>query len=213
MTLPQQSLIEIDHDMDAVQAALTEPCATCLHAVVLAQRASSRPIAERPTLVIGGGAIGVLTALWLKSLGAHDVVVADTNPMRRGAVEKAGLTAADVADCPSNYFELVFDAVGNSATRQMAIACGRPGAIIVHIGLLDGDGDFSAGRITRAEMSFLGSWCFLPEDLRASAKALHGGALGSLDWVDVRPIADGPRTFSDLGTGEVGSPKVVLVPH
>lgn len=213
MVLPHRALIEVSGDMNPVHIALTEPCATCLHAVALAQRHSDRPIREKRSLVIGGGAIGVLTALWLKSMGVEEIQIADTSAGRVDAAREAGFDAIDPSECQTNHYNLVFDAVGGPATRRLAVAAGRPGAQIVHIGLLDGEGNFDAARITRAEMSFLGSWCFLPDDLRASAKALHSGALGDLSWVDVQSLDAGPEVFDRLGRGEIASPKVVLRPN
>ena len=74
--------------MSARQAALTEPAATALHAIDRATRALARPLPEARVLVIGGGAVGLLAALLLKAYGCRDVLVAETNPLRRESAAK-----------------------------------------------------------------------------------------------------------------------------
>ena len=50
----------------------------------MARKQSSRPLAELKTLVIGGGAVGLMAALFLRMYGCRDLVVAETNAERRG---------------------------------------------------------------------------------------------------------------------------------
>ncbi|MBW4049350.1 MAG: alcohol dehydrogenase catalytic domain-containing protein [Proteobacteria bacterium] len=66
MSIPAASLIAVPGDMSIEAAALTEPAATAWHAINLTMRALVRPIHECAVLVIGGGAIGMLSALTKK---------------------------------------------------------------------------------------------------------------------------------------------------
>ena len=38
------------------------------------------------------------------------------------------------------------------------------------------------------------------------------GALGTLDWIEQRPLADGAGAFDDLLNGRTAAPKIVLRP-
>ncbi|WP_152046526.1 glycosyltransferase [Aureimonas psammosilenae] len=49
-------------------------------------------VSGRPVLVIGGGVVGLLTALFAKQAGAAEVVVADPSPFRRERIAALGLT-------------------------------------------------------------------------------------------------------------------------
>ena len=42
--------------------------------------------------------------------------------------------------------------------------------------------------------------------------ALHSGALGPLDWIEERPLAEGAAAFADLDQGRTPAAKVVLRP-
>ena len=90
VAVPTENLIEIPEDMDPVLAALTEPAATALHAVNLAAKAAYRPVGESRALVIGGGSVGLFAALALRDMGASEIHLAETNPLRRRTVESTG---------------------------------------------------------------------------------------------------------------------------
>ncbi|MEM9682734.1 MAG: alcohol dehydrogenase catalytic domain-containing protein [Pseudomonadota bacterium] len=214
IAIPEQNLIAIPEDMDAAVAALTEPCATAWHGLALAARVSWRPIPECRALVIGGGSVGLLAGLILRAWGAADVRLAETNGLRRESAAAAGLSTFDPIADPAEEggFDLVFDAVGSTATRAAAIAAVRPGGVIAHVGLQEWAGDFDARTVTLSEVSFVGIYTYTDADLRASLAALHDGRLGSLDWVERRPLADGAQAFLDLDAGRTSAAKIVLMP-
>ena len=83
VAIPARNLIGLPDSISAVCASLTEPAATALHALNLARKAADRPLAELKSLVIGGGAVGLLTALLLRGYGCRDMVVAEINALRR----------------------------------------------------------------------------------------------------------------------------------
>ncbi|MFM0644620.1 alcohol dehydrogenase catalytic domain-containing protein [Paraburkholderia bryophila] len=215
MSIPAASLIEIPPDMPATHAAMTEPAATALHALNLSMRALSRPLPETRTLVIGGGAIGLLAALLLRSYGCRNVEMAEVNPLRRASAERhAGCRAFDpqTTDTPPNRFDFVLDAVGAKATRKLSLSAVKPGGVIMHIGLLDWDSEIDMRKLTLAEISLLGTYTYSMADLRATVAALAGGAFGDLAWKQTRPLEGGARAFEELDQGRVESSKVILVP-
>jgi len=216
MSIPASSLIEIPADMDARTAALTEPAATALHALNLSMRAMQRPLPESRLLVIGGGAIGMLTALLARRYGCTDIQLAETNALRRASVENhAGVHAFDplagrpVAD---NTIDLVVDAVGAKATRRAAFAAVKPGGVIMHVGLQDWASEIDMRKLTLAEITLLGTYTYSTADLRATVAALDRGVFGDLAWVEQRPLAEGARAFADLHLGKSASAKIVLNP-
>jgi alcohol dehydrogenase len=214
IAMPEENLIEIPEGMGATAAAVTEPAATALHAMHLGLRVLARPLSEANVLVIGGGSVGLLAALWAKAMGGRAIRLGETNALRRASVQKAGIDAYDpAATSPdADTFELVIDAVGGVATRQQAIRAVRPGGAIVHIGLMDHGGESDWRKITLQEVTVIGTYTYTAVDLRASAQALHDGRLGDLGWVEERPLADGARAFADLDRGRTAAAKIVLRP-
>lgn len=210
------AVIDLPEDMDVRAAALTEPAATALHALNLAARALVRPIPECAVLVIGGGAIGLLTALLLRSYGAREVWMAETNALRRAAALRAvPVRAFDpiAGGGPAeNSMELVIDAVGAVATRKAALTAVKPGGVVLHIGLQDWASEIDMRKLTLAEITLVGAYTYATADLRAAARALHEGAFGDLAWVEDRPLAEGARAFDDLHHGRSRAAKILLRP-
>jgi 2-desacetyl-2-hydroxyethyl bacteriochlorophyllide A dehydrogenase len=215
MSIPAASLIAMPQDMPARAAALTEPAATAWHAVNLTLRALTRPIHECRVLVIGGGAIGMLSALLLRHLGARRVILSEPNALRREAVAMHAqcdtLNPRETEPAESS-FDVVIDAVGAKATRTQAFSAIKPGGVIMHVGLQDWASEIDMRKLTLAEITLLGTYTYTTADLRATVAALHSGAFGDLTWVEERALSDGPQAFIDLDSGKTASAKIILRP-
>ena len=215
MSIPARCLIELPAALSAVAAALTEPAATALHALNLSMRALVRPLPECRVLVLGGGAIGMLSALLLRHYGAAELQVAETNPLRRASINlHAHCASFDPRETAAaeNAFEFVIDAVGSAATRQAALAAVKPGGVVMHIGLQDWASEIDMRKLTLAEITLLGTYTYSQADLRATVAALTRGAFGDLSWVETRPLSEGAVAFADLHAGRTASAKLVLQP-
>ncbi|XKH58979.1 alcohol dehydrogenase catalytic domain-containing protein [Halomonas sediminis] len=214
LTIPNHCLIELPDSLSAVAAALTEPAATALHGVNRLARCLLRPLSEARVLVIGAGAIGLLTGLILRHKGVRHLQLAETNPLRRSTAEEAGLTAFDPRnETPeTDTFEAVFDCVGSAPTRDMAVRFVRPGGAIMHLGLQDNEGGLDTRAITLKEIAFLGAYTYTSTDLRATVDLLDSQALGDLSWVEVRQLNEGAAAFADLVAGRTPAAKIILSP-
>jgi L-iditol 2-dehydrogenase len=216
VAISEQNLVSIPGSLDMVKASLAEPAACALHSINRAQTLSPRPLAELRTLVIGGGAIGMLSALLLSNYGCRQVTVAETNQLRRETVaDTVGCAIHDPLndpEIPGDSFDLVIDAVGGGVTRFMGSHTVAPGGIFVHIGLMDSKEGLDMRKITLQEVSLTGIYTYTRQDFRATVDALAGGMFGSLEWVETRPLADGAGAFDDLDKGRIRAAKLVLVP-
>ncbi len=216
VAVPERNLVEVPDDMSLSVAALTEPVATRVHGVVLAQRFSHRPLGEARALVIGGGAVGLSAGLVLASHGCREIALADTNERRRRTAAETGafkiFDPAAAGGPEPGGVDVVIDAVGAKATRAAAIAAARPGSVIVHIGLLDGADGVDMRRLTLQEIALVGCYTYSMIDFRAALSALGSGALGSPDWFEERPLADGSAAFADLRDGRAEAAKIILRP-
>ncbi|MDJ0738621.1 MAG: alcohol dehydrogenase catalytic domain-containing protein [Gammaproteobacteria bacterium] len=216
IAIPERNLLDMPQEMDPVVASLTEPAATSLHAIYLAEKVLHRPISECRALVMGGGSIGAFAALMLSDKGCQDICLGDTNPLRRQTAESLGCCevydplGADLPD--ENSFDLVIDAVGSGRTRAASCRFVKAGGVISHVGLQDNEPGLDTRRMTLEEITFLGNYTYSPVDLRAAIRALYLGALGPLDWVETRQLSDGAAAFRDIHEGAAAAPKIVLRP-
>ncbi|GJE12674.1 alcohol dehydrogenase catalytic domain-containing protein [Methylobacterium longum] len=216
--VPEKNLVPIPDTLSIAHAALAEPLAVAYHAVNQGARLLGRPLAGARCVVLGGGAIGFGSGLILAMQGAADIAVIEPNPERRATAARglptARCHAPGDADGPGpNGADLVLDAVGSRATRAEASRIAGPGAVIVHIGLLPGEEGLDVRKITLQEIVVSGSYCYTMQEFRDVIGALADGRLGSLDWVEERPLAEGATAFADMDANRVAAPKLILSPE
>lgn len=215
MVIPARSVIPLPAGISIQHAALTEPAATVVHAMRLTQRALTQPLAETRALVIGGGAIGMLTVLVLRAWGCRHITLAETNALRAEAAEcYTGCVSINPTETciGESSHQLVVDAVGAAATRQMAIQTVKSGGVIMHIGLQAWDSEIDMRKITLGEITLLGTYTYTMDDFCLTLTMLEQGALGELDWVEARPLSDGAKAFADLESQQVSAAKILLIP-
>jgi threonine dehydrogenase-like Zn-dependent dehydrogenase len=209
VTMPAANLVEVPDDVPLDKASLAEPLAVSWHAARLVLEAL-HPSMERRALVLGGGAIGLAASLALRAMGMDHVTIVEPNTVRRTFLaDTCGEDAVAEAD---SFFPVVIDAVGYAATRATASAHVTPGGVIAHVGLGEDTGGLDVRRMTLQEITFIGTYTYTAQDFRDTAQAIFDGRLGPLDWIETRPLHDGPQAFKDLRAGIVATPKVILEP-
>ena len=209
VTMPERNLVAVPSDYCLQKAALVEPLAVGWHTAKLAVRAIDLSM-EKTALVIGGGAIGLATALALRAMGIDDIVISEFNPLRREYLREH--IDAKVVEKTDSSFSIIIDAVGFGSTRAIASQLVSPGGIIAHVGLGDNTDGLDVRRITLQEITFIGTYTYTAKDFKDTAEALFTGRLGSLEWIEKRPLSDGKASFRELLGNTVAAPKIVLDP-
>lgn len=196
------------------EAALAEPLAVCVHACNLALDRLKRKPSDALAVVLGGGAIGLLSALVLKNAGIGRIMVGETNGGRKAILEALGgidvYDPADTAQTPAGgSADLVIDAVGIGTTRAAASSFTRPGGTIVHVGLQDNTEGLDTRRITLQEIAFIGTYCYTRKDFQAALDMLADGRISGNGWAELRKLEDGVQSFLDIHNG-AAPPKIIL---
>ena len=209
VTMPERNLVTVPSDYYLQKAALVEPLAVGWHTAKLAVHAIDINM-EKRALVIGGGAIGLATALALKAMGIDEIVISEFNPLRREYLQEH--IDANVVEKTAGSFPIVIDAVGFGSTRAVASQLVSPGGVIAHVGLGDKTDGLDIRRITLQEITFIGTYTYTVQDFKDTAEALFAGRLGLLEWIEKRPLSEGKASFRDLLGNTVAAPKIVLEP-
>ncbi len=216
VSIPEQNLVEVPDGLDVVKAALAEPIAVSYHAVQLGLNATRRPATSLATVVLGGGAIGLAAALVLAMSGCPRIHVAEPNAARRKTISKAGpfdvYEPGSTAEPPGGSIDLVIDAVGAERTRDAACRLVKAGGVIVHAGLLPGNGGIDIRRLTLQEVTLIGTFCYTMADFRETVAAMAAGKLGALDWIEERPLREGVGAFKAMDDGTTAAAKIILRP-
>jgi len=141
VAVPEYALFRPPATLDCALGALTEPTAVCVHAVRLAGVSIGARV-----LVLGAGAVGLLSVLAARAAGAADVLISARHPhqaemaRRLGAARVFAATeegererAAYAADHP---IDAVIETVGGNAdTIADAVRTVRPGGTVVVLGV------------------------------------------------------------------------------
>ena len=208
--IPESNLTRLDDHLSFQDAALAEPLAVAVRTVGLAE--SGGATRDSRSVILGGGAIGLLCAKVVKAGGYAPPRIAETNSLRRAMLEGLGL-----GDCydprdggpDEGSVDLVIDAVGMGATRAAASAMVRPGGVIVHVGLQDNEPGLDTRRITLQEIAFLGAYCYRDDDFAEALALLTRGKVSGDGWAEIRPLDDGADAFIDIDQGRA-PPKIIL---
>ena len=210
LRIPHRNLTPLEDGMAFEAAALAEPAAVAVRVVRLAQRAGMGP--DVRSVILGGGAIGLLCAQVMKAYGFAPPRIAETNQLRRTTLEtlRLGDTYDPLRDTPEDStVDLVIDAVGMGVTRAAATQMVRPGGVIVHVGLQDSDPGLDTRRITLQEIVFVGAYCYRLEDFAEALALLGSGRVSGDGWTDVRPLDEGAAAFLDIHEDRA-APKIIL---
>jgi 2-desacetyl-2-hydroxyethyl bacteriochlorophyllide A dehydrogenase len=203
-----QAVYVLPDNIAMTTAALTEPAACAIHAVRLA-----RPQPNEVGLVIGAGPIGLLVVEALIASGMKTVYCTDLNAQRLAMAEKAGAKTVQIdSNGPRDLADVVFDAVGVSATRQASMAAVRSGGRVILEGLHDVRSELNINDMIRREIVTYGSFAYTPLDFGNALEALANGWLW-LDepWTRIEPLANGAHCFEELLGGSAVS-KIWLTP-
>jgi 2-desacetyl-2-hydroxyethyl bacteriochlorophyllide A dehydrogenase len=155
VAVPAGNAFKVRERMGAGVAALIEPLACVLNAVE-----SSQGIRDRNVLVLGGGTMGLLTAIVCDSIGAGKVTLADPAQGKHDIARAAGiqnvlLPAALGTDC----YDVVFEAAGARSALLQGIDLVEKTGVLVQVGVHDADATvpFKPFRIYERELRIIGS--------------------------------------------------------
>ena len=216
VSVPEKNIYEVPKALDTKEAALAEPAAVALHAVILAEQTLKKPLAESKVLVQGAGAIGLLCGLILsKDKNCKNIVLSDPNKKRLDECSKyleAKFVNPTDKSIKENGFDLVMDSVGLEVSRQQAIHVVTPGGSIVHIGLTQPSGTFNFRKLTIQEITLIGTYCYTNNDFKNTLNLLTNKTLGSLEWIEYRELKKGAEAFKEIHDGTCVAPKIILIP-
>jgi threonine dehydrogenase-like Zn-dependent dehydrogenase len=199
VAVPAKQLHDIPAGLSLTEAALVEPLANAVHA--FGQVASMAPARVG---VIGAGTIGLVCLLVAKAAGVGQVDIADLAPARRALAGKLG---GHVGERLSGEYDVVFDAVGASATHAESVERLRPGGATVWLGLLEEEAGFDSKALVRSEQRVLGSFAYTKGEF---ADALAMAPSVDLGWSTTFSLDEGEVIFSELMHGGTDVAKALL---
>ncbi len=185
---------------------LSEPLATCVHALSLA--GVSFP---DTAVVLGAGTIGMLAAQLLRSSGTRRVIVSEPVVVRQEvvrAVADAVVAPTDLAHTVAELTggigaDLSIDAVGTGGSRPDSLRVLRPGGCAVWLGMHAQEATIPAFDVVVGERRAIGSFAYTNAEFAAALGLLESGMLKPM--VSHRSVAltDSDVVFRRLLDGAV----------
>lgn len=218
VAVPQRILYRVPDSLPFEHAALVEPFAIALHAV-----RRSPPSLNDTVVVIGAGMIGLALVQALSQAGCGRLIVVDVaaDRLKLAASLEATETVNSATADPSKTIseltngrgaDIAFEAVGVSATVELALRCVRKGGSVTLVGNVAPKIDFPLQVAVTRELTLHGS-CASRGEYPACLDMLARGALKAQPLVSaVAPLAEGASWFERLYRKEPGLLKVVLAP-
>jgi 2-desacetyl-2-hydroxyethyl bacteriochlorophyllide A dehydrogenase len=161
-------------------AVLTEPLATCVHALSLVAEAFTGT-----AVVLGGGTIGTLAAQLLRTAGTRRVIVSEPVRERHEILR----TIADAVVAPPDLVDAVLeltggvgadlslDAVGTSGSRPDSLRVLRRGGSAVWLGMHAPDATIPAFDMVVHEQRVVGSFAYTNGEFGRALGLLESGLL------------------------------------
>ena len=216
VSVPEKNIFEVPKKLSIKEAALAEPAAVALHAVLLAEQNLKKPLSECKTLIQGAGAIGLLCGLVLnREKKSTNIIMSDPNKKRLEECAKylkANFVSPNDKSIKENNFDLILESVGLEVTRHQAIKSIAPGGTIVHIGLTQPSGTFNFKKLTIQEITLVGTYCYTNMDFQKTLEILTEKKLGDLGWIEYRDLKKGSEAFNEIHNGTCVAPKIILIP-
>tara|TARA_A100001011_G_scaffold89394_1_gene93858 strand:- start:165 stop:866 length:702 start_codon:yes stop_codon:yes gene_type:complete len=216
VSVPEKNIFEVPEKLGIKEAALAEPTAVALHAVLLAEQNLQKPLSECKILIQGAGAIGLLCGLVLyKEKKATNIIMSDPNKKRLDECSKylkANFVFPNDKSIKENNYDLIFESVGLEVTRHQAIKSIAPGGTIIHIGLTQPSGTFNFKKLTIQEVTLVGTYCYTNKDFKHTLDILREKKLGDLGWIEYRDLKKGSEAFQEIHNGTCVAPKIILIP-
>ena len=216
VSVPEKNIFEVPKKLSIKEAALAEPAALALHAVLLAEQNLKKPLSECKILIQGAGAIGLLCGLVLnKEKKSTNIIMSDPNKKRLDECAKylkANFVSPNDKSIKENNFDLILESVGLEVTRHQAIKSIAPGGTIVHIGLTQPSGTFNFKKLTIQEITLVGTYCYTNMDFQKTLEILTEKKLGDLGWIEYRDLKKGSEAFNEIHNGTCVAPKIILIP-
>lgn len=218
MIVPAALAVQLPDAVSFDEGALVEPLAVAMHAIAITPLGPTDHV-----VIVGSGPIGLLTLLAVRRRGVGSVAVTDRSAHRLTTARSLGADMAiDVRTTDpvetvlgmtgGQGADVVFEAVGISATVAQSIAVARTGGQVTWIGNSAPTVELPMQSMVTRELSLRGSYAFTDE-FEAAIQELAGRELDVRPLIELTaPLDDAPELFRRLGDGTLDAVKVVLRP-
>lgn len=213
-------VLKIPDNVSDEEGAMVEPTAVGLHAVHLA----NIQIGEK-VLVVGGGIIGLVSAMFAKMAGASYVAISETNEARGEKSVKLGVAdewldaknpemIKNVQEKTQGGFDVVIECCGNSPAITSAMMTTRRGGRIVLVGISFGAVTVPMVNAVLGEINIQGAAAYKPDEFQTCIDLMSAKKIDVLKFVDdIISLDEVQKAYERLTSGEDAAVKILVDPN
>ena len=213
-------VIKLSDNVSDEEGAMVEPTAVGLHAIHLADIKVGDKV-----LVVGGGIIGLVSAMFAKLEGAEFVALSETNEAR--GKKAVNLNVADewfdakdinflknvYAKIP-NGFDIVIDCSGNTKAVESELMSVKAGGTIVLVGVSQKPIEFASVIAVMKEITLKGSIAYTKEEFKNCISLISNKKIDVMKFVDdIVPLSDTQKAYERLTSGTDSAVKIMVDPN
>lgn len=213
-------VIKVPDEVSDEEAAMVEPTAVGLHAINLANIKIGDNV-----LVIGGGIIGLVSAMFAKSRGANSVIVSETNEERGKKAVELG-----VADCfidatkedaiktmlekSNGGFDKVIECCGNAPAVSTALTVAKPGGTVVLVGVATEPITIPTVLAVMRELKVLGAIAYTKEEFQKCLDLMAAKEIDVTKFIsEIVGLEQVQESYEKLTSGTSDVIKILVDPN
>lgn len=212
-------VVKVPDSISDDEVSMVEPVAVSYHAVRLANIKFGDKV-----LVIGGGIIGLVAAMFAKLEGATEVVVSETNP-KRGA-KSVTLGVADkwidakredaialMMQESNGGFDCVIECCGNSPAVSTSLTVVKPGGTVVLVGVAMGAIEVPTVLAVTRELTLKGAIAYTKQEFEECIDLIASKKIDVTKFIDdVVSLEEVQASYERLTSGSDDAIKILVDP-
>lgn len=220
MAIRPDMVIKIPDEMTDEEGAMVEPTAVGLHAVHLADINVGDKV-----LVIGGGIIGLVSAMLAKKEGASYVAVSETNEQRgkkavKLEVADEWLDAKDpkmienMINKTKGGFDYVIDCCGNAPAVTTALSIVKPGGTVILVGVSLEQITIPTVVAVMRELTVKGAIAYTKDEFKTCIDLIANKQINVSQFVDeIVSLEEVQSSYERLTNGTDEAVKIIVDPN
>ena len=212
-------VLKLPDNVTDEEGAMVEPTAVGLHAVHLADIRVGDKV-----LIVGGGIIGLVSAMFAKLEGAEFVAVSETNEAR--GKKSVKLNVADdwfnakdenflnnIFTKIPNGFDVVIDCSGTTKAVESELMTVKPGGTIVLVGVSPKPIEFASVIAVMKELTIKGAIAYTKEEFKNCISLIANKKIDVMKFVDdIVPLEETQKAYERLTSGTDDAVKIMIDP-
>lgn len=220
MAIRPDMVIKVPDNITDDEVAMVEPTAVGLHAIHLADIKVGAKV-----LVVGGGIIGLVSAMFAKKEGASYVAISETNEGRGNKAVDLGI-ADDFFDAKDpkfmeqvyaktgSGFDFVIECCGNSPAVSSSLMAVKPGGKVILVGVALGPISIPTVIAVMHEVTVQGAIAYTKEEFITCIDLMANKQIDVMQFVDeVVGLDDVQDSFMKLTNGTCSEVKILIDPN